>query len=309
MGDSAEAIAKVCADLKAERITNIFGMDYSKSMMEWIRNSEIVDATRIYHDLTDRQKGIDVYKEHVMCPVWKSALVGYVNQHSNVTVMHSFCADYGNGEVPIALIGQPPGQERMWESLSGTHEIDWPKVQWVYNITVWLGGRSNSTGVIPTAGPLHLWRIAVYPDGTMADINWVNLDPKARDDPERWDPDQWDMANLVVLGAINLGNCVNVELREPTRQRAVARRIARTGVRVNEIHVKPISTSYRGRKGDSDTTSSVALHSVRGHFAHYGPKYDRQLLFGKYEGRYWIPQAARGSAEVGKIEHQYVMES
>jgi len=34
------------------------------------------------------------------------------------------------------------------------------------------------------------------------------------------------------------------------------------------------------------------LTSVRGHFAHYGPAYDRGLLFGRLAGKFWIPARA-----------------
>jgi hypothetical protein len=111
-----------------------------------------------------------------------------------------------------------------------------------------------------------------------------------------------------VLGALNLGNCVNVELMEPKRSRAESRRIERMGVRVSELHVRPISKSYRG-KGGAEPLGTVPIHSVRGHFATYGPEYGRKLLFGKYAGRYWIPAHARGNPAAGEVQQSYVMEA
>ena len=278
-GSSAEEIARVVADLRADRIVNLFNFQIDVGQV-YFATAEVVDGTRLYHDLTDKPKGVDVYKEYLLNPVWDSALIGYLNQHGNVTVMHSWVCEYS------AYTGHRPP----WESFADTHTIDWDRVRWIYTITVWLGGHSSGKP-IRTCGPLHLWRVAVYPDGEIADVNWVNLDTRPGADIM-----QWDMSNLVVLGSINLGNCVNVELREPVRQRAAARRIARTGVRVN-----------RGKKGESAVSSSVPLHTVRGHFARYGPQYDRKLLFGKYAGRYWVPQHARGAEEQGRVEHVYEM--
>jgi hypothetical protein len=52
----------------------------------------------------------------------------------------------------------------------------------------------------------------------------------------------------------------------------------------------------------------VPLTSVRGHFATYGQD-GRGLLFGKYAGRYWIPQHARGSAEHGVVAQEFRLEA
>jgi hypothetical protein len=162
-----------------------------------------------------------------------------------------------------------------------------------------------------------MFRLAVYPDGEIADIRWIALD--ADEEVHRQyqtggnimvnpSGERWEMANLVTLGVLNLGNCVNVELMEPKRQRHAQRRIDRTGVRVSELHVRPISKSYRG-KGGAEPLGTVPIHSVRGHFATYGPEYGRKLLFGKYAGRYWIPAHARGNPEHGEVQQSYVVEA
>jgi hypothetical protein len=82
----------------------------------------------------------------------------------------------------------------------------------------------------------------------------------------------------------------------------------RSGVEVSEIHVRPISKSYRSTNRGPAMSPGVPLSTVRGHHAHYGPKYGRALLFGKYEGRFWIPQHARGSEILGSHEQEYVVE-
>jgi hypothetical protein len=48
----------------------------------------------------------------------------------------------------------------------------------------------------------------------------------------------------------------------------------------------------------------VPLTSVVGHFARYGVD-GRGLLFGKYAGRFWIPQHARGKKELGVNVNDY----
>ena len=111
----------------------------------------------------------------------------------------------------------------------------------------------------------------------------------------------WDMAHVTLLGALKFMNCRNVELVDRQRPRAQARRIARTGVTVKTLNVFPAGRSSRSSSKEG-TSAGVPLTSVRGHFTSYGPAYDRGLLFGKYEGRFWVPSYARGSAEHG--EHQ-----
>lgn len=302
--DRAEKIAKVAGDLKAGRFKFLRDHQFAretgdvaetlKAMLVLLKHSPVIDATRIYEGLL-LKKGVDIYGDHVMLPPWRSAVVSYVNEHGNVICMMVIASETSDINKPNPLLGID-GVAR-WET---DNEVDWDRVEWVYLITVWVGGQDGKGVPVQTTGPVHLWEIAVYPDGEMADLHWVQLQPQMP-------MEQWDMANLVTLGAINFMNCVNVELVEPQRPRAVQRRMQRSGVRVSEIHVRPISKSYRGKSG-ATSPGVVPLHSVRGHFAKYGPKYDRALLFGKYEGRYWIPAHARGSSEHGEVEQTYVIE-
>jgi hypothetical protein len=52
---------------------------------------------------------------------------------------------------------------------------------------------------------------------------------------------------------------------------------------------------------ENHTGLKRALHICRGHFAHYEDK----GLFGKYKGRFWIPQHVRGSIETGAALKDY----
>jgi hypothetical protein len=179
--------------------------------------------------------------------------------------------------------------------------VEWDRVKWITHVFVYVGGsgRSFSTderGSFPTSGPMHLWRFAIYENGEPGDLNWVQLNPS-------YPMERWDMAHLVVLGSLNFLNCKNVELVEPQRSRAEQRRIERTGVRVQTINVFGIGkrSTAEGGKGNG----SLPLASVRGHFASYGEEHGRGLLFGKYSGRFWIPQHARGEKTVGETEQTF----
>jgi len=291
MNSSAEQVAKIAADLKAGRVHNQFQFDRSSLQRHIMQTAVTVDSTQVYKDLVKRDTGVFVYEDHVLRPVWEQAFICYLNEHGNVMAMHTHSID---------LQEKPHDPKLYWESQSGTHEIEWSRVRWMYHVFVYIGGHSGDGRALPTSGPVHMWRIAVYPNGEIADINWIHI-------AEKYPMEYWDMAQLVVLGTINLGNCVNVEIVEPQRPRAERRRIERTGVRVSELHLRPISKSYRG-KGQPGETGLVPMHSVRGHFASYGPDYDRKLLFGKYAGRYWIPAHARGNPDVGETDQRYTVD-
>jgi hypothetical protein len=287
--ESAEAIAKVVADLRAGRIFDVYDAGLYATEIQDFESAVVVDATAVYYDLLKR-KGVNLY-DHRLAPVWPNSLICYRNEHGNGIVTHAEA-------VPLAEWDSTGDR---WET-NLEHTIDWDRVRWVYLFTIFSGHRAQgNTVAVPTAGPLHMWRAAVYGDGEIADLRWVAVSR---------DPDlneRWDMAQLITLGAINLGNCVNVELMEPKRSRHAQRRLDRSGVRVSELHVRPISKSYRGRRDGREPLGTVPIHSVRGHFAEYGVN-GRGLLFGKYAGRYWIPAHARGNPEHGQVEQSYQVE-
>jgi hypothetical protein len=283
---SAEAIASVVADLRAGRIQHppaIVGTSIAGGAGKVAANpGPVVDATAIYRSLVAKDEPIYLYEDHAcISPPWPAASVCYVNEHGNVIVM-TFTA------------GDPPGPGRRWNPGQPT---DWDRVRWSMNAFVWVGGRGGN-GASPTRGPVHLWQFAIYDDGEPADLHWVHLVPG-------YPMEHWDMAQLVLLGALNFLNCSNVDIVEPARPRAERRRIERTGVRVHTINVFPVGKATRGTRSAGE--GSVPLHSVRGHFAKYGPQYDRGLLFGKYAGRFFRPQHARGAAEHGEVDQEFVL--
>jgi hypothetical protein len=243
----------------------------------------VIDAQRFYEQVTVLAplKGIRPY-DHNLMPVWETALVAYENAHGNVNV--------------ACVVIHARDYVDAWET---ENPVDWERVKYIYYIDAYIGGRGGGRP-IPTQGPAYLWRVAVYDDGCIADIFWQNV-------LQFDDPDMFVNLMLVVLKSYDLGNCVNVELAVPHRPRHAQRRVDRHGVKVSEIHVRSISKTYQS-KGGQPLSPGVPLASVRGHHVHYGPKYGRKLLFGKYEGRFWVPQHVRGSAEYGRSEQEYLVE-
>jgi hypothetical protein len=284
---SAEAIAKVCSDLWAGRFNDQFkALDAPGEARLLLGAATVIDSTALYHSLVDTPRPYDIYADHRIAPPWLTALVCYRNEHGNVIATH---------------VTATPADKitARWESDAETHSIDWPRVAWVLMATVYMGGHSHGEP-FPTTGPVHAWYAAVYETGEIADLRWVHI-------AEQYPMSRWDMASLVWLGTLNFLNCRNVQLVEPSRPRAVARRVARTGVRVHELTVTPLGRSTRREDGREPVPTAMPLHSVRGHFANYGVD-GRGLLFGKLAGRYWIPQHARGRAEHGVVDQRFTVQ-
>jgi hypothetical protein len=311
---TADAIANVVSDLRTGRVRLLYDKDekekpnsvelaYRAAQLWLNRDYTVVDCTKIYHSLLEKDEPVYLYEDHpsIMSP-WEEAAYCYVNEHGNVIVMGTTTRSYehSNEEQRRAMdtlseIVRTESQTP-WEP---AEPVEWERVKWIANTFIWVGGRSPETGPIQTSGPVHMWQYAIYESGEPADLHWVHVF-------EAYPMERWDMAQIVLLGALNFLNCRNVSIEEPKRSRAERRRIERTGVRVHEIMVTPTGRSTRSASPES--TGIMPLTSVRGHFAHYGPKYGKGLLFGKLEGRFWIPQFARGDAEHGEHEHSYALD-
>lgn len=303
---TAEAIAKVAEDIRLNRVRPaVGGVNWADAAQEPLDRIPIIDATEIYRSLASRPNfPINLYEDHpCITPPWPEFMVGFVNKHGNVEI--ALCTEW----------------TREWET---AEPIDWNLVKWRVISFLFIGGRSEAVGLVdevsakqwlqgesldtpevylgksrpvPTTGPVHSWQLAIDADGKPLDLHWMQL----ADGPRGL----WDMAHLVLLQSLNFLNCRNVQIVEPHRPRAQARRVARTGQRVYEINVFPVGRAPAARAPSGAAGGGVPLTSVRGHFATYGPQYGKGLLFGKHAGRYWIPQHARGSAEFGEVDHDY----
>ncbi len=289
---SAEEIAGVVADITSHRVNVLDPSEHGKRLAlfasNMVKSPVVVDATLIYESLAENPKPIFMYEDHpCITPPWPEMAVCYRNEHGNVVVMHVTTEEFKGGTPP-------------WDP-DKPDPIEWERVKWISHVFVYVGGkgRSFSTNVVssfPTTGPMHLWRFAIYEDGEPADLSWVQIDPN-------YPMEKWDMAHLVVLGSLNFLNCSNVELVEPQRPRAEARRIERTGIKVSVINV--FGLSKRSEANSKGQGGGIALSSVRGHFATYGPEYGKGLLFGKLSGRFWVPQHARGERDKGETEQSF----
>jgi len=289
---SASDIAEVIGDVINKRIAHgilpLKDPAIVKISEELIMAPTVVDATVIYQGIQDKTQ-VNLYDDHpCVAPPWEEFIIAYQNRHGNVIVMHANASD----KLVVAL-----DRFKGWRVVSD-HEVDWNRVRWEINTFVYIGGFSVTKGHVPTMGPAMLWRYAVYEDGSAADLYWVDLwDEKDEGTPAKTG---LDFANFVMMGALNFLNCRNVQIVEPKRDRAERKRIEKTGVKVHEINIYPVGKRSTYTKGEPGT--GVPLSSVRGYFATYTPE---RPLFGKYPGRFWVPQHARGKRELGERRNAY----
>lgn len=119
-----------------------------------------------------------------------------------------------------------------------------------------------------------------------------------------------------LLASLSLMNLKNIEIvDEPSNiSRPYRRHLERQGKpfvsKIKTLWIKPLSVKVKkGEKVPRDQLIRVspALHLSRGTFHEYGPKYGKGLLFGKYEGRYWIQPHVKGNRTRGTVQKQYVV--
>lgn len=295
---SAEAIARVVADIRDQQFDTYFEADHivTRHCVDMARVAPIIDATTIFHHHTVGKAKYNYYEDYnpTLLP-WPIFTLAWENSYGNVHILQ--------------ILGVEKGESwkdtQCWET---EHISDWnEEVEYAFDAILWSGGISRGRKQ-KTAGPIYMFQIATDAVGTILDVHWVDF-------LARYDANQseflrevgmYDACVLTLFETLKFLNCRNVDIVEPKRERHERKRIQRLGLRVYNINVFPVSKSYQSIKGQPQGLGTP-LTSVRGHFAHYGPEYGRALLFGKYSGRFWIPQHARGSEKYGETQHDYML--
>lgn len=287
--DSASRVAAAVEEVRAGRFQWPDRALHSKmwpSISAIANEGEVVDVTPIYRSIWASGEPVMIYEDHpCIAPPFVRAVFGWVNSHDNTMLLVAGAWDrFSDDPVPDLI-------DDRWET---AEPVDWDRVRWVVtaNVTV------HTSRV--SVGPVFGWWIAVYDDGEPADIRWIHYD-------QRFPKGDFDTTSLVLFACLDFLNASNVETLEPDRPRAERKRIARTGVRVTEIVVR--SRSSARTPGASGVSAGTPLTTVRGSWHHYGaccPSHEpKGLLFGKLEGRFWVPGHARGSTDAGTVDHVY----
>jgi hypothetical protein len=297
-----EMIAEVVSDIQSKRYskTHYKNRDQVARLIEEfmllsndkVVHTPIVNATEIFTSAMADKKPWNVYKDFdCIAPPWPGAFISFVNTFGNVFVSFMASLDVDSKETRAVC-------KRTWE---GDKPVDWERVRWAITMLIWIGGNSNGKR-FPTRGPVYIERFLVYEDGSIADVQWVEIE-------DGWHESEASLLHLRVnLSTLDFMNCKNVDIVETApRDRAQRRRLDRmgpNGIRVSTVNVFSTGKLRRGSTRINDS-EGVPIRTVRGHFAKYGEKYGRQKLFGKLEGRFWVPKHAQGSKELGEIKSNY----
>ena len=289
---SGELVAEAVRDLREGRFhspahqvaKNKPTLDAEK--VELAKVSTVIDGTALSPGSAHRATDLDCIR-----PPWANGLYGWVDDLGRTLVIHASTFD----PRPIAVWDEgSDAAAEVADLVPGTDEV----------ISGYIYLRSIMTGhtVAQTKGPFGVFFVCMDDEGKFLNLRTIPL-------YDELPAETLEVQVLWLLRLFDFMHCRNIEIVEPTRPRTERRRIARTGITVSEIHIRPVGKSTRSSSPRSPYQALMPLTSVRGHKAKYGPKYGRGLLFGKYEGEYWIPQHARGLHELGEVEQHFDFEA
>ncbi len=111
-----------------------------------------------------------------------------------------------------------------------------------------------------------------------------------------------------VLCVLQFLSCKNasLELRD-NDPKEVQRALKRHGGNADNYRYHVLTVRPAGSKAGTpgEEMGIMPRHVCRGHFAEYGPEFNKGLLFGKYSGRFFIPPHMKGKRENGVVEKDY----
>jgi hypothetical protein len=296
-------------DIQLEKLRRLLLTHYTE--LSFAENP-LVDVTSVYLQVKNAE-ALRAYEDNpCISPPWSVSTFGYCHEATGNPIMlcvstldrvglsDSSTPTFEGHEIFGAPLWNDMNVTGVWEP---AEPVEWDRVRWILNVlsmgSAFREDRQGNQTYIGMAGPLFMWRIAIYEDGAPADIHWVHLSD------QRFAREAFDIELHTVLRTLNYLNCANVEAVEVELDRPARRRLDRAGgVRAREVQVFPAGSKRGGgRKGEP--LDVMPFHGVRGHFARYGPLYGKGLLFGKHAGRFYIPQHMRGNRDNGEIIQTY----
>jgi hypothetical protein len=157
----------------------------------------------------------------------------------------------------------------------------------------------------PVYGPLGDQTLFIDQKGVVLEENSrVNLHYLT---DEGWCRDGGGISTMWFSGllAISFLHCKNVTIQREEIPVALRKRQAERGrtwtATFKTLEITPLKAVLERAASENHAGLKRALHICRGHFANY----EERGLFGKYPGRFWIPQHMRGSVQQGAVLKDY----
>ena len=169
-------------------------------------------------------------------------------------------------------------------------------------------------------GPVGFWDFFINEDGTLysgpdgKSLIQVRLpDPPLPLEQQHGKINAGQHLLYPIMLTLCFMHCKNVTMtpHAPSRneQRQYRRETGRSLFTYHTLEIDPMKKVLRSEGQIDSLGLKRALHITRGHFAEYGPEFNKGKLFGKLAGRYWIPQHVKGSAEFGEVKKDYMVKA
>lgn len=117
-------------------------------------------------------------------------------------------------------------------------------------------------------------------------------------------------ATFDLLDMLAMLSCKNVSLEPRDNDpKQVKRAIKRHGGTPDSYRYHVLVVRPPGAKSNtpSQEIGIMPRHVCRGHFAEYGPEFNKGLLFGKYSGRFYVPPCLKGDKKNGEVAKDYAV--
>lgn len=310
-------------DVEARIVKNVRDLlDSVREMMLLPAAPPVVEVSNVAKMTFDSGREFDLYGWPCLAPPWESWWMEYDYPRSG-GVKVSQTRDLASGrlvrsDVEEAALGSQWSVREvdrvavLFESLP---ETSWPArrepgdARWCLRMHLLLQPGRDVVGMNA------MWHCFLDEHGQAVDFQFMV--PRARGVPSEDIEDHRDGVTALlipVLYALALLHCKNVRTEHVEAPRKVQARRARERkpplVRYQVVRVEPtLEKVRRVSAGGGGRGESPSLHIVPGGFHHYGQccgNHERKgLLFGKYEGRYWVPMHARGDPQRGEVRSDY----
>lgn len=183
-------------------------------------------------------------------------------------------------------------------------EVDPEEIKWINHFYLFGGGYSGSKKVKPF-GPILKLIWALDKNGSPLNFIYNAMGEIDMTDDEL--QDSFSYWILTLCRSLDLMNCQNIYIDNPPRRKTERKRIEQhlgPEAVINTLYIKLPKQQNTVPLGEHLTNlgGNKKAGVVRAHFAHYGPEYGTGKLFGKYSGRFFIPQHTRGNKEVGEVK-------
>jgi len=164
-------------------------------------------------------------------------------------------------------------------------------------------------------GPVGMFDVAMDAQGAPLDFKYSHMDIGAIGNPDMT-PEELMLTKIAPFyQALAFMHCKNMrfvkEAPEPKVSKKWEKKHGEPLAKWNTLIIDPLRDTLQREKRGSVRTGPSSLHIARGHFAEYGPEFTKPdgspkgKLFGKYEGRFWVPQHTRGNVDEGVVQHDY----